>query len=244
MIDLFREETCLDMKPLKVRLGLMISIIYVFLWMMRKPSSFTVDNYLTQFYSISKFVMILIGVYSLGRDFKEGAYKYTFANGVSIKRIILGRLMGLVGMGFLLWLLHVSLTVIIQMWLFGSMPEASIFIWKAASTFIIYLLTMLLIGCFSILVTSLTLKYNTTMVSTLFIFGIVQFYAPLFILNAHKIIDMPILLSIFNYFPTYIIFYWMETFTVNLLQVIIILICSMLFVISSVFLLEKKDIIQ
>lgn len=229
-------------KSVLIKVTFAISIIYVFLWLKSAPSSFSVKDYLAQYFLAVKFVIILASVYILGSDFKNDTYKYIFTGCFSRKSIVLGKIMAIFGVGIVCWIVQVLLKIIIALWTNIGTRVNDIFGYELFSTLVIYILVALLIGSFSILVTSISFKLNITMIYTVLFFGIVQFYAPLFIISVEKANVVPFWFQLIKILPTYIIFDWMDTFRFQLDQVIFMLTYIILCLGCSIFILNRKDL--
>lgn len=225
-----------------IKCTLALSIIYVLFWIKVAPSSFSVNDYLAQYFLAIKFVFILASVYILGRDFNNDTYKYIFTGCFSRKGIILGKIMAIFGVGIVCWFIQVLLKIAILLWTNEGTKVNDVFNYELVSTFLIYVLVAVLIGSFSILVTTISFKLSITMIYTLLLFGIVQFYAPLFIISFEKADVLPSWYQLIKISPTYIIFDWTDTLKVQIVQVGCMLIYTILCLGCSIFILGRKDL--
>lgn len=225
-----------------IRVAFAITLIYMIFWLMANPASFRVKEYLYHYFLVVKFVMILFSVYLLGSDFKNETYKYIFTGCFSRKSIIASKIIATVGLGAICWIFQVLLKIVTILRVEKAFEFNSIFNYELFSTFIIYVVVTTLIGSFSILIASISCKLNTTMIFTLFLFGIVQFNAPIFIIGIEKSADIPSWFELIKILPTYIIFDLSDTLQFQTNQLIFMLIYIILCLWCSIFILNKKDL--
>lgn len=240
--ELAKAEFNNTIKSLYIKIGLGFSILFVLLWLVRLPSSFDVNQYLIQYFFVVKFVLILASVNALGRDFKFNTYKYLFTGCYGINKIVLSKILSVVMVGIVCWLLQFILKIVIVFWINKEIVCNKIFNYELLNTFVIYLVIATLMGSFAILITSIFLKFNITFISTLFVFGIVQFYAPIFILNFEKNEILPFWFHFIKILPVYIIFDWIETFNFQITQLALMLIYSIFNLYVSIIILNKRNL--
>ncbi|RCX19467.1 ABC-2 family transporter [Anaerobacterium chartisolvens] len=229
-------------RPVLIKTAFVVSVIYVLFWLKAGPASFEVKDYLSQYFSVIRFAIILASVFILGREFKNGTYKYTFTGCFSRMSILFSKIIAIAGLGFICWLLQVLIKIIIVLWTGKGTLYNDIFNYELFSTLIIYVAVAALIGSFSILVTSISFSLKATMIYTLLLFGIIQFYAPIFIIGIEKAENIPFWFELIKISPTYIIFDWNDTFKFQIIQLIFMLIYIILFLGFSILILKKKDL--
>lgn len=242
LLGLTKVEFSNTMKSLYLRVGLGLSILYVLLWLVRLPSSFGANQYLAQYFLVVKFVLILASANILGRDFRYGTYKYVFTGCFDVKDILISKIVSIIGIGFICWLVQLLLKVLILSAVNKQIDLKKIFNYELINSFVIYLVVAALIGSFAIFIASIFLKFNITFIFTLFIFGIIQFYAPIFILSYEKVEILPFWFQFVKISPVYIIFYWIETFKIQTIQLILMLLYSIWGLGASAVILNKRNL--
>lgn len=242
IFNLAKEELNNTLKLPLIKAAFAITLIYMLFWIKVNPSSFKVESYLYQYFLVVKFVIIIASVYILGGDFKNDTYKYVFTGCFSKKSIIASKIIAMVGLGIMCWIFQVLLKTVIIVWINKAFQFNYIFNYELISTLIIYILVTTLIGSFSILITSASFKLSITMIFTLLLFGIIQFYAPFPIIAIEKSANIPFWFEIIKTFPTYIIFDWSDTLRFHINQLIYMIIYIFLCLWGSIFILNKKDL--
>lgn len=225
-----------------VRFLSLLAIAYLCIWLKLHENSFAMDKFSYQYFLVIKFVVIVASVYIVGREFKNGAYKYTFSGCLSRKSILITKLMATIGVATIFWIFEIIFSLITVLITGTKVNFDYEFLISIVNTFTIYVIIAALISGFSMLVSTIFLRIDITMISGLILFGLLQFYAPIFLIPIEKASVTPWWFEIVKVLPTYIIFDWNESQYIKITQLVIMLLYVMLCVISSIFILNKKDL--
>ncbi len=229
------------MKSIIFLCGIGAAVIFLVLWMIRKPLSFNTDSYMYMFFEVMKYIFIINGVMILGKDYKNGTYKYMFTGALTRSQVIFEKILALIMFGVACGMIQTLARVVISIRLNQGINWSDLFAVNILFELWLYIVFALLTGAFSIMMLIITKKVKITFVSTLTLFGIIQYFSGLFIVLATRSVALPTWAKSIFYTPTYIIWKWMQQSTPTMGQNILMLIYITLMFAVAIIVINKKD---
>lgn len=162
--------------------GLVAAVLFLVLFLIRRPHSFHTENYMYMFFEVMKYIFIINSVMVLGRDYNYGTYKYLFTGTLTRSQVILQKLMTLTIFGLMCGLVQTAVRTVVSIVLNGGINKMDLFSVSIVFEIWLYMIFALLTGCFSMMLLGITKKVKITFISAISLFGIIQYYSSLFIL--------------------------------------------------------------
>lgn len=223
-------------------ISVLIALFYVSIWISRKPKSFSAENYQFEFFRVVLFILIYYSSAILSKEFKFGTAKALFTGTFTRVEILIEKLLVIMELGVFFGLFSRLLNIAVIYRITGSVKMSDILNENIFYTIIIYLLISLVIGSFGLLISVITGSQNSSLVYNFILFGVFQYFMPLFmILNSKD--SLSILDKVITKLPNYIIFTWAEFWQFTNMEVLAMLIYGSLFFIPSIFLISRKNLI-
>jgi ABC-2 type transport system permease protein len=188
------------------------------------------------FAMVAEWVIVYYASKSLGEEFSAKTSTLIFTKAVSRKKIILSKLLSLAGIGMVFGLISSMIATIFQ-YIITSDISASFLVQDAIYNLVAYVLFTLLVGSFGLLASLITMNATSSLLITLLAFQ----FAP-------AIIEMIVgkfefLKSLSNYIPFYTAVSFLEQHQFQRDHLIGIAVGILLFTVSSLYLIDKKDLI-
>ncbi|MTD41832.1 ABC transporter permease subunit [Erwinia sp. CPCC 100877] len=188
------------------------------------------------FAMVAEWVIVYYASKSLGEEFSAKTSTLIFTKAVSRKKIILSKLLSLAGIGMVFGVISSMIATIFQ-YIITSDISASFLVQDAIYNLVAYVLFTLLVGSFGLLASLITMNATSSLLITLLAFQ----FAP-------AIIEMIVgkfefLKSLSNYIPFYTAVSFLEQHQFQRDHLIGIAVGILLFTVSSLYLIDKKDLI-
>ena len=198
--------------------------------------TFSMDHIFIFFAMVAEWIIVYYASKSLGEEFSAKTSTLIFTKTVSRKKIILSKLLSLAGIGVIFGVVS-SLIAIAFQYEINSHLSVSFLVYDAIYNVVGYVLFALLVGSFGLFSSLITMNATSSLLVTLLAF---QFAPPIIEIIAGK---FEFFKNILNYIPFYTAISFLEQHLFPKEQLIGIIGGILLFTISSLYLIDKKDLI-
>ncbi len=217
------------------------SIFYVLLWIYLKPKAFIVVDYQFEFFRVVNFIILYYSCAALGKEIVYGTSKILFTAPLSRTSVIIEKLLVIFLFGLLYWLCSRILEIAAILRITKKLDMGSIFSLSSVKSLAIYMIISFVLGSFCLMVTVLTLNFNSTLVLSVGVFGILQFFIPLFY-NLRFNSGLTLAEQIITLTPNYIMFCWLEFWNISVKETTIMMLWGSLFLTISLFSINRRSI--
>lgn len=224
-------------------LAFLLTFMYISIWIVRSPKSFSAEDYQFEFFRVVNFIIIYYSSTLLGSEFKLGTAKILFSGILTHIQVVIEKLFVTLMIGAFFWMCSRILNVFVLYRLNGYLDISYIFNINTFNSLIIYLVISFVIGSFCLFTTVVTRNLIGTLVAAVSIFGILQYFTPIFVLLNSEEYYLSIAAKIINKLPNYIIFNWVESWMFTNMQIVYLAIYGSVFLIFSFFIIDRRSII-
>ena len=219
----------------------LISLLYISIWIIRKPKSFTEATYQYEFFRVVLFIFIYYSSVLLAREFSLGTSKALFTGAFSRLEIIAEKLIVFLLLGLSFGLLSRMLHIVFVYQVEGSITLPEVVSINTLQALVIYVLISFVIGSFGLFIASATASFRNTLIFNMNVFGVIQYFVPLFIfMNFQE--NLSIVQKAISKLPQYITFQWTTFWQFNTLEILTMLLWGSIFLIPAFFIINRRSL--
>lgn len=219
----------------------LIVIFYSAIWIGIKPKQFMNIDYQFEFFRVLNFVILYYACSALGKEFSYGTSKIIFTGFLTRTQILVQKLLVIVQIGIFYWICSRLLEIIIILRKDGKFDFWQIINVSSLQALMIFLLVSFTVGTLCLLASIVTLKFNSTLIIAISIFGVFQYFMPLFYRLRDKT-NLTVIEMILTKTPNYILYCWTEFWNLRIDEIIVMIVWGGLFLVSSIVLIKKRSI--
>lgn len=198
--------------------------------------TFSMSHIFMFFSMVAEWVIIYYGAKVLGEEFSSRTSTIIFTKTVSRQKIIMSKILSLAGIGLILGAISSVISVVFQQLLTGAVTT-DFLVNEAFYNMISYVLFALLVGSFGTLAALMTMNATSALLITLLSF---QFAPALLNMVAEK---FSLLKEVLEYIPFYTAITFVEKHQLDPAHLIGIVAGIIIFSLSSIIIINKKDLI-
>lgn len=221
--------------------SLVIAVLYIAMWIYLKPKDFTIKDYQFEFFRVINFILLYFSCVALGKEFEYGTAKILFTSTLSRTSIQIHKLLVILQIGLLYWLCSRIIDIVIKFRISKNLEISSFVNLNLLNSFVIFLIISFVIGSFCLMISIIVLNFNTSLVFAIGYFGVLQFFVPLFYGLSVKP-SLTMMEKIITITPNYIIFYWVEFWSIKPNDIFVMVLWGCLFFITSLLFINKRNI--
>ncbi len=222
--------------------GIGVATLFLCLWLLRGPESFNTDRYMNMFFEVMKYVIIVNGIMVLGKQYKNGTYKYLFSGAMTRKQIMYEKVLAITFFGLICGMIQTIVRVVVSIIQNKGVQMNDLLSVNVLCEIWLYIIFALLIGCFGLMMLSITGKVNIAFISGIAIFGIVQFYSMLYMVMLSNMEKLAIWQKAIFFTPNYIIWNWMQQSIPTYVENAVMLGYILLMFMIGLIVIGKKDL--
>ena len=221
--------------------GFLISLLYISIWIICKPKSFNELTYQYEYFRIVLFIFIYYSSVLLSREFSLGTSKTLFTGAFGRLEIIWEKIIVFLHIGLMFAIFSRLLGLFFSYWVNGYVNFSELFSIRTIQAILIYLLISFVIGSFGLLMASITTSFRRTLVINVNVFGIIQYFIPIFIfMNFQDKVN--VVFQIVTKIPQYIILDWTARWTINGIESLTMLLWGSIFLISTLTIINRRSL--
>ncbi len=222
-------------------IGCLLSLLYISIWIVRKPDSFSETTYQYEFFKAVLFVFIYYSSVLLAKEFSLGTSKTLFTGTFSRFEIVVEKLLVFLQIGLFFGILSRLLHVIFVYQVNGAVTLPEVFNINTLQAIIIYVFISFVIGSFGLFAASITVSFKNTLIFNINIFGVIQYLVPLFIfMNIEE--NLGIVHSVISKLPQYITFQWTTFWHFNVWEILTMIIWGNVFLIPALLIIDRRSL--
>jgi len=219
----------------------LVSLLYISIWIIRKPESFTEATYQYEFFRIVLFIFIYYSSVLLAKEFSLGTSKTLFTGTFSRLEIVVEKLLVFLQLGLFFGIFSRLLHVIFVYQVNGAVTLPEVLNIDTLQAIIIYVFISFVIGSFGLFAASITISFKNTLIFNMNVFGVIQYFVPLFIfMNFEE--NLSIVHSAISRLPQYITFQWTTFWQFNALEILTMTIWGSMFLIPTFFIINRRNL--
>lgn len=198
--------------------GIAAAVLFLSLWIIRRPEAFDTDTYMSMFFEVMKYVLLINSIMALGTHYKNGTYKYLFSGMLTRKQIMYEKLLAVILLALVCGLIQTVTRTAVSVILNEGFKMNDLFSVNILCEIWLYVIFALLTGSYGLMLLSITGRVKTAFVSGIAIFGIIQYYSAAYMTLLSGMETLTVWQKAIFFTPNYIIWSWMQQEIPSLIQ--------------------------
>ncbi|WP_456028105.1 hypothetical protein [Bacillus cereus] len=214
-------------------------LVFLGMWLVYRPQAFDVPAYQAELFKVLYMVLIYYCSKSLSGDFESGTYKTLFTSIYSRNQVLFSKLLMNLQIAVLIWILVQLLNPIIGFIINQKYGMEKFFSIDTLNSLLIFICIGFVIGSYTLLLTTITFSLLNTFITAFPTIWFFYFFTPLIFSVEEQLTGI---WSIIKYIPFYTIGVGIFKESLSVGQLIQLFIWGIVFLITSIVVINRRDI--
>ncbi|EJR73610.1 ABC transporter permease [Bacillus cereus] len=214
-------------------------LVFLGMWLVYRPQAFDVPAYQAELFKVLYMVLIYYCSKSLSGDFESGTYKTLFTSIYSRNQVLFSKLLMNLQIAVLIWILVQLLNPIIGFIINQKYGMEKFFSIDTLNSLLIFICIGFVIGSYTLLLTTITFSLLNTFITAFPTIWFFYFFTPLIFSVEEQLTGI---WSIIKYIPFYTIGVGIFKESLSVGQLIQLFIWGIVFLITSIVIINRRDI--